>query len=793
MRIIRKGVKRESLAKSEQSGRLTAPEVLGIAGIGSEKWVSLRSIQYSRLSEAGAYRVTGNAIACMTLAWLFVGHAAWWAIIGWTLLLTGVIYRSLELERRFRYAQRRSLKSGEYLEHAGVMTAHAALWSVPIIALAVGGSLTDLLVGWLIVMTLVVGSALGIVTAPICTIILCGLTSASLAFGLIYQGFTQLTILPPIFFGLVTVGTIEKSRMFLAAKIAEAGVEEKNQVVSLLLREFEENGADWLWQIDSSRRLRSVSPRFAYALNREPHAAEGESFVELLAGKTWETGKLNQSLGDLAEKLNRRESFANMLVCIDLNGRKRWWELSGTPILDERNQYVGFRGVGSDVTEQRESSEKIAYLARYDTLTRLPNRLLLNETLNEALDYAGEWRTRCAFLMLDLDRFKAVNDTLGHQVGDKLLEQVGERLTALMGENEMCGRLGGDEFGVVIRDLSDAKRITELSQQIIKAISAPYNVDDHMLYVGTSVGSAIGPRDGKTVEELMRNADLALYQAKDLGGAEHCGFEPSLHALAEEQRQLEDSLRSALDNDEFELVYQPVVDANGETVVSFEALLRWNSRLHGHVSPVKFIPMAEETRLILPIGKWVLREACRRAMQWPPHVMVNVNVAPPQLLEPGFAKMVEEILDETGLPADRLEIEVTESVFLSDATVARTALESIMSLGCSVALDDFGTGYSSLGYLRTLRFSTIKVDRLFVQGAAQGNRESLAIIRAVVAMTESLGMTTTAEGVENADEAALIRGLGCTKIQGYYFGRPMAAREAISMLHREATQRSRIA
>ena len=255
------------------------------------------------------------------------------------------------------------------------------------------------------------------------------------------------------------------------------------------------------------------------------------------------------------------------------------------------------------------------------------------------------------------------------------------------------------------------------------------------------------------MEELLRNADLALYRSKGEGGGAHREYEPSLHANAEERRQLEHSLRHALERDEFTLHYQPVVDARLEEVVSFEALLRWNSADHGFVSPAKFVPLAEDTRLIVPIGTWVMERACHEAAQhWPEHIKVNVNVSPEQLLEPDFVANLVRALSESGLDPKRLEIEVTESIFLRDASVAREALESCMALGCSVALDDFGTGYSSLGYLRKLKFSTIKVDRLFVQGAAQQSPESIAIIRAVVAMADSLGMTTTAEGVENEEE-----------------------------------------
>ena len=407
--------------------------------------------------------------------------------------------------------------------------------------------------------------------------------------------------------------------------------------------------------------------------------------------------------------------------------------------------------------------------------------MMLTEALGEAMRYAEQWRTRCAFLMIDLDRFKSVNDTLGHVVGDQLLARVSERLKEQMSENELCGRLGGDEFAIVVRDASDITHVERVAMRVIDRLSQPYEVDHHTLYVGASIGSAIGPRDGSTVETLMRNADLALYRSKEDGGGQHNFYEPALHAHAEERRKLEFSLRRALERNEMVLNYQPVVDATSEDIVSFEALIRWHSEEHGLVSPGKFIPLAEDTRLIIPIGEWVLREACVQAVRWPNNIKVAVNVSAEQLLDPNFGASVVGALSTSGLPAQRLEIEVTESLFLRDANQARAALEQMMALGCGVALDDFGTGYSSLAYIRNLRFSTIKIDRTFVQGAATHNPESLAIIRAVVAMADSLEMSTTAEGVETERELAVVRQLGCRKIQGFHFGRPMPAEEALRL------------
>lgn len=752
--------------------------VLGLSEKGDIDWQRLRGLQYAALSRLTYYRALVHAVLGIFVAQMFVPYvsAIWLGV--WVLALGAVHIRGVMVDRSLADADQRRVSRSEFTQHAVTSIASALLWAVPMIFFAPYGSTEDVAALFIVVMLLLSLSVYFYTTSPISILLFSGILCVAAIIQPVVAGQWNLVGAVVLFLIATIIGTVQVGRTYLTARIAEDMIVEKEEVVSLLLREFEENEADWLWEVDPQRRVRSVSPRFAFALNVNDREAEGRPLLELIAGERWKSGDFPASLHDLAERLRNRENFSNLIVQVSIKGEERWWELSGTPMRDERGKFTGFRGVGSDVTEQRESSEKIAYMARYDTLTSLPNRLMLTETLDEALAYSQHWRTRCALLMVDLDRFKAVNDSLGHMTGDKMLAQVSARLKALMSDNALVGRLGGDEFAIVIRDASDPSFLLSLADRVIRTLSEPYTVDGHTLYVGASVGSAIGPRDGKTVEELMRNADLALYQAKDIGGGEHCRFEPVLHATAEERRQLEVSLRKALGLDEFVLHYQPVVDARSESIVSFEALVRWNSSEHGFVSPGKFIPLAEDTRLIIPIGKWVLRQACFEARNWPDHVKINVNVSPEQLLEPGFHQEVVDALAASGLRPERLEIEVTESIFVRDASIARNALEQAMALGCSIALDDFGTGYSSLGYLRKLRFSTIKVDRTFVQGAAQGSNESLAIINAVVAMAKSMNMTTTAEGVEDGEQAELIRNLGCDKIQGFHFGRPMSCEEA---------------
>ncbi len=748
---------------------------------GGADWSRLRGLQYSGLAQLSFHRIYANAVLALLVVFIFGPQVGPVAMLLWLAAQGAVQFNGRRVDLALADVASRGMTRDEFRRQIISTSLAAMVWLIPLFAFASPVHTDEMVALFAIYALLMAGSVYLYATLPLGIMIYIGLIGGGSVIYLMFAGMWNAALGMILFTLSGLVGTIEVGRVYLKARLAEAAGAEKEAVVSMLLREFEENEADWLWELDTARRVRSVSPRFAFALGRSQSQTEGMPLLELIAGPGWDGGRHGGGLRELAERLRAREHFANLLVHVSILGEERWWELSGTPMHGEDGRFTGFRGVGSDVTEQRKSSEKIAYLARYDTLTSLPNRLQVTEALGDALRNASQWRGKCALLMVDLDRFKSVNDSLGHMTGDKLLAQVSARLQALMGKDHICGRLGGDEFAIVMRDVRTHSEVRELAERVITRLSEPYHVDQHTLYVGASVGSALGPRDGASVEELMRNADLALYQAKDAGGGEHRGFEPLLHASAEERRQLEVSLRKALGRDELVLNYQPVVDARSQAVVSFEALVRWNSADHGFVSPGKFIPLAEDTRLIVPIGQWVLRKACEEARNWPENVKVNVNVSPEQLLEPDFHSHVVEVLTDTGLRPDRLEIEVTESIFLRDASVARNALEQVMALGCSVALDDFGTGYSSLGYLRKLRFSTIKVDRTFVQGAAQGSAESLAIINAVVAMAKSLDMTTTAEGVETIEEVELIRNLGCDKIQGYYFGRPMTNLDALRL------------
>jgi diguanylate cyclase (GGDEF)-like protein len=381
--------------------------------------------------------------------------------------------------------------------------------------------------------------------------------------------------------------------------------------------------------------------------------------------------------------------------------------------------------------------------------------------------------------MIDLDRFKLVNDTLGHPIGDRLLCEVADRVRNALGPRQLFGRIGGDEFAVVMGDQDSRKTAEAMALKIIAAISMPYKIDDHSISIGATAGIACGVEDGASVDVLLRNADLALYHAKEKGRGNFAAFDQSMHTKAEERRTIEVDLREALERNQLELVYQPIVSVDGTTIRGFEALLRWHHPILGEIPPTKFIPIAEETGLIGAIGDWVIRNACMTARAWPNDTKVSVNLSPVQFTNAMLPSTVMGALAQSQLEPHRLELEITEGVFLLETAQTSAVLAQLKSLGVGIALDDFGTGYSSLGYLQKTTFSTIKIDRSFIHGTIVGKNENSAIIRAIVAMADSLEINTTAEGAENEADLSAVRELGCKQVQGFVFGRPMSASDAL--------------
>jgi diguanylate cyclase (GGDEF)-like protein len=435
-----------------------------------------------------------------------------------------------------------------------------------------------------------------------------------------------------------------------------------------------------------------------------------------------------------------------------------------------------------DVTEQRRSEAKIIYMAQHDALTDLPNRALLQERLERALAITRGQGANLAVLMLDLDRFKEVNDTLGHPAGDTLLQSVAARLRGCVRETAFIARLGGDEFAVIEYVTNPAADAAALAEKIRLALGEPFDLGDHQVTTGTSIGIAIAPADGDDSEKILKSADLALYSAKNGGRGTFRFFEPELDQRMHARRNLERDMRSALVNHEFELHYQPFVDVRSGEICGCEALLRWHHPQRGLVMPAEFIPLAEETGLIVPIGEWVLRTACAEAAKWPGHLKIAVNLSPAQFRSKKLVPVVRDALAASGIAAPRLELEVTETVIMHDSEAVFAALVQLHEQDVRIALDDFGTGYSSLSFLQKFSFDKIKIDRSFVNALSDANEESRLFARAVVRFAVSLGKTTTAEGVETREQLDILRADACVEMQGYYFSRPIPGSEITQML-----------
>jgi diguanylate cyclase (GGDEF)-like protein len=440
----------------------------------------------------------------------------------------------------------------------------------------------------------------------------------------------------------------------------------------------------------------------------------------------------------------------------------------------------GWVSTHEDVTEKLATQAKISHMALHDALTNLPNRVLLRERMEGHLGLLGRDQ-KVAVLCLDLDGFKVVNDTLGHPLGDKLLKEVAARTRKCLRDGDTLARLGGDEFVILQTQVNQAEDASTLATRVVQEIGIPFDLDGHQVTIGVSLGIAIAPGDAAGADELLRNADMALYRAKSDGRNTYRFFEPEMDRLMQARRTLELDLRKAIANNEFVVFYQPLIKLETEEICGFEALVRWNHPVRGLVPPLDFIPLAEETGLIVPIGEWVLRNACAEAAKWPKNIRVAINLSPIQFKMRNVCQAVVSALAHSGLEAARLELEITESVLLLDNVSTLETLHQLRSLGVRISMDDFGTGYSSLSYLRSFPFDKIKIDRSFVHDLER-NEDSKAIVRAVTGLGGSLGMSTTGEGAETRAQVDCLRMEGCTEAQGYFFSKPKPASEVFAML-----------
>jgi diguanylate cyclase (GGDEF)-like protein/PAS domain S-box-containing protein len=722
-----------------------------------------------------------SVASALLVAWAMFGGVHVALIGGWVAVVGAAFFFYWRLAvSEGQAANSRSAQGRAFARSVGEAVALAAVWSaLPVYAFATVAPEVQVVIGG--AMAAMIVAAVGLAAAPAAAFAWIATITAALCCAY-YLGSDQLEPTVGVaIIGVAAVGIFGVARLtrwsFEQLQII-AKVRTQAESVRLLLKEYEHRGVGWLWQVDAENRVIYISSRMTSLLGRSANQLIGHSLPATLGG--------NSALG---RTLLARAPFANLEMELKTRRGTRWISLAGDPIIDMGGQFQGFRGVGSDITEVRKTQERLTNLANMDVLSGLPNRGRVRQLLGEALSGATSGHVPCAIMFLDLDGFKPVNDTFGHPKGDAVLKSVSQRLVKEVGEVGHVGRMGGDEFAIVIRDAQSRKKVEDLARRIISAVADPYHIDKAEIRIGVSIGCAFGPIDGQTVDDLIQKADLALYQAKAQGRGTCCYFSDDMQNEAEDRLRLEQDLRQAISLKQFRLDYQPLVNAADQSLMGFEALIRWHHPTRGMVSPADFIPLAEETGLIMDLGDWVIDEACRAASLWPDYISVALNVSARQLILPALPNTVSEALSKYRLKANRLELEVTESVFLGNSEGSLDVLKRLRGLGVGIALDDFGTGYSSLGYLNKAVFHKLKIDGSFVREAAH-NRETVAIIQSIVSLAKSFRMTVTAEGVETAEDFTRMRELGCHQIQGYLFGRPMSFERASDLVHGVQTKMS---
>ena len=756
------------------AARLPDGESLGVTSRDSDEGSSpLRDVQLIARGQLAPFFAAANSVAAILMAMILIGHVPSLYLGSWTLAVVGLNVGAMQLSRTQAVTHvGRSGRKVPQLLMLGDVILRAVTWlTLPILSFSSLGPSNQVVAG-----SLMAGlgiAALGLVVVPTCVTAWMAIFTAGLSYALLVgRGSVPFENMLAILFtlGVAIFGVLTVARWAFGQLKTNADFGSQSESASLLLQEYEQRGVGWLWQVDGENRVTYISSRMSALLGRPAGQLLGHSLPALLGGHA-----------ELGRVLLAKQPFNSLEMELKTARGERWISIAGDPIIDTAGRFEGFRGVGSDITEIRHTQERLTHLANVDVLSGLPNRGRVRQLLGEALRTATTSNVPCAIMFLDLDGFKPVNDTFGHPKGDAVLQAVAKRLCDEVGGDGHVGRMGGDEFAIVLADAQSRHKIEQLADSIIGSIAAPYMIDQTEIRIGVSIGCAFGPIDGATVDDLILKADLALYEAKGAGRGVAKYFSSELQTEQDDRIRLETDLRSAIASKQFHLVYQPLVNAKTQKLVGFEALIRWNHPQRGFVPPNVFIPVAEESGLMPVIGEWVIEEACRAAATWPEPITVALNISPKQIVQPALPNIVSQALGKYKVPANRIELEVTEGVFLGDNGLTLDVLKRLRALGVGIALDDFGTGYSSIGYLNKAVFHKLKIDGSFVREA--GSRpENVAIIQSIVQLAKSFRMSITAEGVETAEDFERMRDLGCDTIQGYLFGRPLSYERANQMV-----------
>lgn len=599
-----------------------------------------------------------------------------------------------------------------------------------------------------------------------------------------------------LFYALtISLGILMTSRAFMRRLMAETEIENQRELVGLLLHDFEENASDWLWETDRQGRMVHISARLAEAMGVPAATLRGQPLVAALADTFTQADDHNQAeVAHLAHCLAHSAPFRDVVVSVMVNGHKQWWSLTAKPLFDGANKIIGWRGVGSDQTAMRLRDLDMLRLANVDTLTDLPNRHHFSERLAAHFPDAQAVEP-CTLFLLDLDNFKTVNDTLGHGAGDQLLRHVAQRLLVATAPRGLLARLGGDEFALIVQGRMSKEAAQTLANQMMTAVAQTSMLNEHIIEVHASIGVSFAPDDAQSAEDLLSLSDMALYEAKAAGRNTMRLFDRGMALSARRKLEMLSDMHEGMERGDFYVAYQPQIDMASGHIVGFEALMRWRHPVHGLISPAEFIPVAEDSGLIVPLGTWILEQACQDAMQWPSSMTVSVNIAAAQFVRANMVALVKQATQRSGFPLRRLELELTESTLMRNSDDISHVLRTLRQSGVSIALDDFGTGYSSLSYLRQFPLDKLKIDQSFVRALNESRvaeRGPVAIIQAITQLAHALELKTTAEGVETQAQCAILQGLGCGQAQGFLFAKPMGAADALVYIEQMAEQMTHV-
>ena len=711
-----------------------------------------------------------------------IGITFWHGVNPWMLLawMGAVLWVVAQGFRAWKKGHRRPIASVRAMRratlHASVL---ALLWAAPLLVLFQHANGDQRLLLVAITTGMICAGGFALATVPLAASAYVLILSASSVWTLFNAHFSlalELGLLVGCYGVIVLASVWSNARLFVAHLVAKAEAEHHEEVIGLLLNDFEEHASDLLWEIDARGHLCHISAKLLAAFDQPADMLAAVPAINLLVELQHSLpAEQHHHLTALRQGLERSVPFKDMVLPLPSAGKTRWWSLTAKPLLDARGGCIGWRGVATDITEAQRANSRLTFLAHFDALTGLVNRHQLRVQLAELMARDTD-APPFALLCLDLDHFKTINDTWGHAVGDALLQEVAKRMLASIRHSDTAARLGGDEFVVILQQVASREEVALLTRRLLDNLHQPCEVQGASISLRVSIGVAMAPLDGTQTDLLLNNADLALYAAKSEARGEFRFFEPGMATQTRRRLQIEHALRDAMGNGELRLVFQPQIDLKEWRVIGFEALLRWRHPELGDVPPAEFIPVAEDAGLILEIGEWVLRQACLSASDWPESVHVSVNVSSVQAMSSDLCETIRKLLMNLGMPARRLELEITESVFMNESHATIQGLRALKALGLRIALDDFGTGYSSLAYLRRFPFDTLKIDQSFVR-ELMSRGDARAIVKTILGLARTLNMNTVAEGVEEVQQLDALAAFGCAAVQGYFVAQPMEASE----------------